>query len=298
MNVNFELYKVFYHVARNLSFSDAAAKLYISQSAVSQSIKLLEEQLGTKLFLRSTKKVRLTPDGDVLYKHVEQAFNFIKTGERSIHEIHALKKGELRIGASDTICRHYLLPYLQQFHQSYPQVKINITNRPSPVCVELLEKGRTDMAVAHLSDAGEYNHMTVRHLTTVEDVFIAGSAFARLRGRPLALKELAALPLLMLEPHTVARSVLDDVTAGHGFELVPEIELGSIDLLIDLVKIGLGISFVSREYIEKELASGELFTLNVAFDSVPRSLGIITHNRLPVPVAAQKFIELLLSGRR
>ncbi len=295
MNVNFELYKVFYYVAKNLSFSDAAAKLYISQSAVSQSIKVLEEQLGVKLFLRNTKQVKLTPDGDVLYKHVEQAFNFIKTGERSIQETHALKRGELRIGASDTICRHYLLPYLRKFHQLYPQIRINITNRPSPVCVELLEKGQTDIAVAHLSDTGKYNNMTVVKLTTVEDVFIAGNAFTHLRGRHLTLEELAALPLLMLEPHTVARSVLNKFAASHGVKLTPEVELGSVDLLIDLVKIGLGISFVSREYIEKELANDELFTLDVAVNTAPRSLGIITHNRLPVPMAAQKFIELLIS---
>lgn len=295
MNVNFELYKVFYYVAKKLSFSDAAAALYISQSAVSQSIKLLEEQLGAKLFLRNTKHVRLTPDGEVLYKHVEQAFNFIKTGERSLQETHALQRGELRIGASDTICRHYLLPYLRKFHQLYPQIKINITNRPSPVCVELLEKGRTDIAVAHLSDNVKYTNMTVVKVATVEDVFVAGNAFAHLRGRHLSLAEVAALPLLMLELHTVARSVLNQFAASHAVELTPEVELGSVDLLIDLVKIGLGISFVSREYIEKELDNHELFTLDVAVDITPRSLGIITHDRLPVPMAAQKFIELLIS---
>ena len=111
MDINFELYKVFYYVAKHLSFSAAAKDLYISQSAVSQAIKLLEEKLKDKLFVRSTKQVHLSPAGALLFTHVEQAFLFLKLGERNVNELHSLEQGELRIGASDTICKHYLLPY-------------------------------------------------------------------------------------------------------------------------------------------------------------------------------------------
>src|SRR4051812_23633421 len=110
LDINFEHYKVFYFVAQTLSFSAAANELYVSQSAVSQSIKLLEEKLTCRLFSRHTKQVKLTPEGELLFKHIEQAFNFIKAGERSIIDIHSLKQGEVRIGATDTICKHYLLP--------------------------------------------------------------------------------------------------------------------------------------------------------------------------------------------
>lgn len=295
MDINFELYKVFYYVAAKLSFSNAAIKLYISQSAVSQSIKLLEEQLGVKLFMRNTKQVKLTPDGELLYKHVEQAFNFIKTGERNLQEVHSLERGELRVGASDTICRHYLLPYFQRFNELYPQVKISITNRPSSKCAELLLKGLVDLSIANLPAVAQSKQLNIIELIMINDVFIAGSHFAYLKDKPLTLAGLTNYPLLMLESHTVTRSYFDKLFTQNNLKVTPDFELGSVDLLLDLVKIGLGISFVSREFIQKELAAGEVFILNVSVAISPRRLGILTHNSMPVPVAAQKFIELLQS---
>ena len=122
MDINYELYKVFYYVAKTLSFSDASKRLFISQSAVSQSIKALEKKLNQHLFIRSTKRVKLTPEGEVLFKHIEPAVNLIMRGENQILDANALNGGQLRIGASDTICRYYLVPYLQAFHEHFPNV--------------------------------------------------------------------------------------------------------------------------------------------------------------------------------
>ena len=110
MDINYELYKVFYHVARTLSFSEASRELFISQSAVSQSIKVLEKKLGQPLFIRSTKKVRLTLEGEILLKHVEPAMNLLRRGENQLLETNSLNGGQLRIAASDTICRYFLVP--------------------------------------------------------------------------------------------------------------------------------------------------------------------------------------------
>lgn len=293
MKVNFELYKVFYYVAKNLSFSEAAAKLYVSQSAVSQSVKLLEESLNCKLFVRNTKQVKLTQEGEILFKHIEQAFNYIKTGERSISEIHSLKQGEIRIGASDTICKYYLLPYLKKFNQLYPNVKINVTNRTSPKCIELLRKGSVDVSIINLPHENTPKSMTIKKLKILQDVFIAGKNFENLKDKKMKLKDLEKYPLLILEKNTTTREFFDDLLRKTGLNIVPEIELGSVDLLIELAKIGLGISFVIREYIEKELANDEVFILNIKEEIPQRYLGIITNDKLPVPLAAQKFIELL-----
>jgi len=297
MDINFEHYKVFYYVASSLSFSEAASKLFISQSAVSQSVKLLEEKLGAKLFMRNTKQVKLTHDGDMLFKHIEQAFNLIKIGERSIQEVHSLQRGEIRIGASDTICRYYLLKYFKRFHELYPQIKISITNRPSTVCAELLNKGLIDVSIANLPDTSDLRSINIIKLKTFQDVFIAGQSFSQLEGKLLTPAELAKYPLLMLERPTITRTYFDSFFEKSGVFITPEIELGSVDLLVDLVKIGLGISFICIDYIEKELTNNELFVLEVNTDIAPRQLGILTHNNLPVPVAAQKFIELLQNER-
>ena len=139
MDINYELYKVFYYVATSLSFSDASKKLFISQSAVSQSIKTLEKKLGQSLFIRSTKKVQLTPAGALLLKHVEPAMNLISRGESQLLDSGTLGLGQLHIGASDTICRYFLLPYLKEFHKAFPNVPIKITNATSIQCVNLLD---------------------------------------------------------------------------------------------------------------------------------------------------------------
>jgi len=293
MDINFELYKVFYHVAKHLSFSAAANELFISQSAVSQAIKLLEEKLQVKLFVRSTKQVHLSPAGALLFTHAEQAFLFLKLGERNINELHSLEQGELRIGASDTICKYYLLPYFKQFNQLYPKIKLNVTNRPSPICTELLTKGLVDISVVNLGSDRSYHNMTISKRKILNDVFIASSAFSHLQNQKLTLQEIADLPLLTLEKNTTTRRFLDAIFAQQNIGYQPEIQLGSVDLLIELVKIGLGIAFVSREYVQRELATNQLFPLTLTTKIPPRELGIITHDCLPVPLAAQKFIELL-----
>lgn len=293
VNINFELYKVFYYVAKNLSFSKASDKLYISQSAVSQSIRTLEDTMDTKLFIRNTKQVRLTQQGEILFKHIEQAFNFIKTGERSIQEVHLLKQGEVRIGASDTICKYYLLPYLKKFNQLYPHIKIQVTNRTSPKCIDLLKKGMVDIGVINIPEYYEFKNITLKKISTIQDVFIVGDNFCHLKDKEISLKELEKYPLLMLEKNTVTREFFDAVTEQHGIHITPEIELGSVELLIELAKIGLGISFVAKEYLANQLNKKEIFVLNIKENIPKRSLGIITHNKLPLPIAAQKFIELL-----
>ncbi|WZL73925.1 LysR family transcriptional regulator [Clostridiaceae bacterium 35-E11] len=293
MNVNFELYKIFYFVGKNLSFSQAAEQLYVSQSAISQSIKLLEEKLGSKLFFRHTKQVKFTPEGALLFKHIEQAFNFIKSGEKGIQEIHSLKQGEVRIGASDTICKYYLLPYFKQFHQMYPDIKIHITNRPSPVCVELLKKGTVDLSVVNLAPNEVYPNMEVREVKKIQDVFITGKSFSYLQNKELPLKALEAYPLLMLEKNSTTRRFFEDFVKKHQVSITPEFELGSIDLLIDLTKIGLGISFVMVDAIKKELLQKEVFILHIKEKLPQRSIGVLTNSNIPVSIATQKFMDLL-----
>jgi DNA-binding transcriptional LysR family regulator len=112
MDVNFELYKIFYHAAKYKNFSDAAKQLFISQSAVSQAIKNLEEKMGSALFYRKSRSVELTQEGTLLFSHVEQAYNFLKTAENKISQMQNMDCGEVRIGVSDTICKYYLISYL------------------------------------------------------------------------------------------------------------------------------------------------------------------------------------------
>jgi DNA-binding transcriptional LysR family regulator len=296
MDINFELYKVFYHIALNLSFSKASKSLYISQSAVSQSLALLEERLGCKLLFRNTKQVRLTPEGKILFEYVEQAFNFIKAGERNINELHTLVKGDIWIGASDTICKYYLLPYFKLFNQIYPDIKIHITNRTSPRCIELLRKGSVDFSIINIPEQHDFYDIDVLEVKPIQDVFAAGKGFSNLKNRRLKLKDLENYPVMVLEKNSTTRKYFDNLLKKNKVSIIPEIELSSADLLVELSKINLGIAYVMKDCIEKELREGELFMLDIEETIPERSLGILTHKNLPLSAASDRFIKLLLES--
>ncbi len=293
MDINFELYKVFYYVASAMSFSAASDKLYISQSAVSQSIKVLEEKMSCQLFFRNTKKVKLTKEGEILYRHIEQAFNFIKSGERAIEEMHSLKQGEIRIAASDTICKYYLMPHFKEFNSAYPNIRIKVINRTSPKCIELLRNGSVDFSVINVPERLVHSNMSIERTKALRDVFIAGSNYAELKDRELSLKELAQYPMLVLEKNTITREYYDRMMELHGVDITPEVDLGSVDVLIDMARIGLGIAFVPEFCINNELQKQDVFVLKIKEKIPERYMGIITHNNIPLPIAASKFIQLL-----
>ena len=296
MDINYELYKVFYHVAITLSFSEASKQLFISQSAVSQSIKVLEKKLNQKLFIRSTKRVQLTPEGEILFKHIEPAMNLIKQGENQLLEAHTLNGGQLRIGASDTICRYFLIDYLKRFHQDYPGVRIKVTNSTSMGCVELLENRQVDLIVSNLPNSRLTAHTKVQVVKEFRDIFVANPDFFPLEGKALEIKKLIEYPLLTLSSKSTTSEYLHQFFASHRQNLIPEVELNSNDLLIDLARIGLGIACVP-DYMLASLRGQETSLIEVSLKQQlpPRQLALVYHESLPLSQAAQKFFDYFSS---
>ncbi len=289
MDINYELYKVFYHVAKSLSFSDAADTLFISQSAVSQSIKTLEKRLNQTLFIRSTKRVALTKEGELLLKHIEPAINLISRGENQLCA--DPKSGiQLRIGASDTICRYYLVPYLNQFHHMYPNIHIKVTNGTSLQCAKLLERNEVDVIVTNSPNSALNNMMQIIPVKEFHDVFIANKDAYPLFDHPITLQELQQYPILMLEKRTTTAMYLHNLFLEHSLDLVPAIELSSNDLLIDLARIGLGIAFIPDFCI---LEPGNLATLQTTQEIPSRMLVAAYNNDIPISDAAKYFIDSL-----
>ena len=287
MDINLELYKVFYYVATTLSFSEASRQLYISQSAVSQSIKTLERKLNHTLFIRSTKKVLLTPEGEALLSRVKPALQMLNEGETLLSG-NQLLKGQLRIGASDTICRYFLIDYLHRFHQAYPDVRIKVTNSTSIGCVDLLEKGQVDLIVCNFPNSSLGNHTQVRPVKQFQDIFVANPAYFPITDAPLELEKLLEYPILMLSPKSTTSEYLHRVFASQGLKLLPEIELSSNDLLMDLARIGLGIACVP-DYMLKGEAS--LVPVSLKKPLPGRSLALVHPVSLPMSQAAERFLE-------
>ena len=288
IDINYELYKVFYHVASTLNFSEASKQLFISQSAVSQSIKTLERKLDQTLFIRSTKKVQLTPEGEILMRHIEPAMNLIQKGEAQLIDA-ASTGGQIRIGASDTICRYFLIPYLERFHKAFPGAHIKVVNQTSMKCAELLRNGQVDLIVVNYPNNHLGTSASVLRIKQFHDVFIAGSPFRELKDRTVSFSELLHYPILMLDKNSTTNEFIHQVFQQHQLDLVPEIELTSNDLLVDLARIGLGIAFVPDYCVTKH--SDDLFLLKTKEELPFRELAIACNDQLPVSRASMEFLS-------
>jgi len=293
MDINFELYKIFYHVAKNSSFSDAATKLHVSQSAISQAVKNLEDKTGSQLFFRKTREIKLTSEGQILFKHIEQAYNFIKTAENKLLESQNLEKGEIKIGVSDTICKYYLIEPIGEFIKKYPKVKVQVINRTSHQIKNILKEGIIDFGIVTLPVHGK--GMAVDNYISVEDIFVASSKFMQILKEPISLKELSNHPLLMLDRNSSTRQNIDFFLQKKGLNLIPEIELESVDLLLEFAKIGLGIAHVLKESAHAFIDNGELFEIRLKENLPLRKLGIITMKNVPLSRTSSEFISFLSS---
>ena len=291
MDINYELYKVFYYVAKTLSFSEASKCLYISQSAVSQSVKVLEKKLGQTLFIRSTKRVQLTPEGDILFKHIEPAMNLIHKGETQLLEANTLNGGQLRIAASDTICRYFLLPYLQKFHRKFPDVPIKITNASSMGCVDLLEQRRVDLIITNFPNPHLNPSYIQKTVGSFSDVFVANPAYFDLADRIVPFSELGTYPLMMLDRKSTTSEFLHHIFLQHQLELLPQVELSSNDLLIDMARIGLGIAFIPDFCLKHK--PEDLFLVRTQETIPQRQLVASLNPTLPVSASTEEFLKLL-----
>jgi LysR family transcriptional regulator, cyn operon transcriptional activator len=289
MDVNFDLYRIFYITAKAKSISNAAKELYISQPAVSQSIKQLEEKLGGRLFFRTQKGIILTAEGEAVFKYIEQAYNFIMAAQTRFSEMQNLLSGEIRIGASDTLCKYYLLPYLEVFHKEYPELKIQITNRTTQETIKLLETGKVDFGVINLPIQKD-SRLEVWETMTIQDCFIVGEKYKEYASKPIHIQELIKQPLLLLEKGSNTRRFIDEYAKVHEVTIVPEIELGSIDLLIEFARIGFGAACVVRNFIDKEIQNSNLYVVQLIEEIPQRKIGIVFLKDVPLSAAAKKFL--------
>lgn len=294
MEVRLEQYRIFLAVAKEKSFSAGAKRLFITQSAVSQAVKQLETALETQLFVRGGKGVELTSQGKMLSEYIETAMERIAAGEEKLRQMQALSGGELKLGAADTITAHFLLPFLEEFHRLYPEVKLQIINRTSAEVAELLKSGSIDLGFVNLPMAD--HELEIFPCLTVRDIFVGG---ARFRGdtRKYSRGELAQMPLILLEKKSNSRRWMEQEFLNSGVSIKPEIELGAHDLLLDLAKINLGVACVTREFSAAALENGEVYALRQANPLPQRSIGYCFLQKVSPHPAAQKFIEIL-EGRR
>lgn len=293
MQAKLDLYKVFKEVADSGNISVAAKNMYISQSAVSQSIKSLEDSLKVKLFSRSKRGVTLTKDGQTLYEYVSAGISLIESGEEKLGESKELLSGELVIGASNTLTESYLLPYLREYHRLYPGVKVRILNGTSKRVINFLTTALVDIAFATTNEKNENFDSTLCLRT--HTAFVAAPDYPIDFEHTYSLEEISALPLILLEKEAGSRRFLEDWFLKDGIRLEPEIELASYELLISLATIGLGIAGITEEFSKDALSEGKVRKLKIDSEFPSRAVSMLTSKSTEPSTAARKFKELIIT---
>lgn len=295
--INLEYYKVFDSVCRSGGITAAAEELCISQPAVSQAVRQLEESLECRLFFRTSRGVKLTREGEVLHSYVKRGMELLYDGEEMIRRIQNLETGEIRIGASDMTLQFYLLPYLERFHEKYPRVKVNVSNGPTPETLEFLYDGRIDFGIVStpFEARQEIQSIPVRE---IHNVFIAGPKFAPvLSGRKIAYEELMSYPCIFLEKKTSTRQFMDRFLAERGICLEPEFELATSDMIVQFAKRNLGIGCLMSDFAKEAVSSKEVFRIEFEEEMPSRRFCLVAQGRACMSPAAEKLFRELAAEK-
>lgn len=291
LDISLDLYKIFCVVARTGNMSAAAKELYISQPAVSMSIRQLEDRMGSKLLARTTKGVRTTPEGSVLYEYLEQALSLIKTAEEKYSELVNLEKGEIKISASDTVIANFLMPYIEKFCDLYNNINIKVTNKTTYESLKLLKGGKVDLCFVNLP-IPEESDLEITELIDIQDCLVGGAKYKYLCEKGIELKDIKGYPLMLLEDLSNSRRFLDKYAKENGVLFEPVLELGSSDLLFDFTKINMGLTYVTREFYREQIENGEIFEIPVNPPVPKRAIGMVKLKNVALSHAAAGFVNL------
>ncbi len=296
MNINFELYRIFYVVANNKNITKSSRELMISQPAVSKAILNLESQLGGTLFVRTKRGVILTEEGKEFYKYIKEAMDYIYNAENRFKDLISLDIGIIRIGISATLTKEFLIPYLKEFHEKYPKILVEINTEIASELLIKLRNGLLDIVIYNIGNK-VYSDLNTIICNTVNDCFVVNKDYNELLNRKVSLNELNNYPLILQMKYANTRILLDEFLKEKDIYLRPSMELASYNLVVEFAKIGFGIGYVTKEYIKKELDNKELFILDIEEKIPTKKIGIaISKNHIP-SFSANKLIEIITKKR-
>ncbi|MDO4618326.1 MAG: LysR family transcriptional regulator [Clostridia bacterium] len=289
MKTKLDYYRIFYETAKYQSFSQSAKHLYISQSAISQCIRQLESDLGTELFNRSRRGVNLTKEGLLLFQKVESAMQSIEQGETLLNRLHHLQSGSLVIAAGDTITNHYLLPFLELFHKTHPDIRIEMANSYSSQMLEFVKEGKAELAFVNLPT--EDDELIIEPCMQIHDIFVAGVDFDMKKS--YSWQEIAKEPLILLEENSTSRRYIDEQFSKKHIPLNPQIEIAVHELLLRFASIHLGVSCAVREFSSEHLKSGKVKEIPLNPPIPPRHIGCAYLKHNPLSPAATAFLKMI-----
>lgn len=289
MNIDYELYRIFYIVAKNGNITRSSKELLISEPAVSKSIKNLEGYLGAPLFTRTKKGVNLTTEGITLYEYISKGIEYFKSGEAKFNELINLESGTIRIGINTTLTKEFLMPYLETFHKLYPNINIEIRTNLTSELKSMLKDGLIDMHILNLTNEETKNDFNIIKCKTITDCFVSNKPIKE----KISIKELNNYPLILQDKNSNTRKFLDDFANKYEITLKPKIEIGSYYLVSEFSRIGLGIGYVTKDYIKNNLDNKELFIVSIKEKIPSREIGILLNKNTTPNFSTKELIKII-----
>lgn len=292
MSANFEYYKIFYYVAKYQNFTLAAKALLSSQPSVSRCMQALETELGCRLFVRTKRGVFLTAEGEQLFSYVAPACEQIFKGEENIGGTLGFQNGSVYIGVTETALHCFLLERLSRFHKEYPGVRLKLNSGTTPNALADLKAGKTDLAVV-TTPIREDEHFRVTMVMKSQDILAGGPNYAHLKGKKVPLWEVQQYPFVCLAENTMTYALYKEFYASHGLILKPDIELATADLMVPVIKQGLGIGFVPRALVEEDLKAETIVEIQIEEKISGRYICMVENSQKPLSIAARQLIRIL-----
>lgn len=301
MEQNLNQYRIFYSVAQHGNISRAAETLFISQPAISKAIVKLEEALNTKLFLRNPRGVVLTDEGKILYDQLKIAFEAINIGEEKINNINKLGIGHIKIGASATLSKYILLPYLKGFIEKYPHIKISIECQSSYHTLKLLDSHKIDIALIVKPELDK--NIEFIPLGEYQDIFIATKNYLNHMQQRMINSEIKPdnyekeffnnANLMLLDEENVTRMYVDEYLKSNNIEIKQVLEVNNMDLLIEFARIGLGVACVIKEFVTEDLKNGIVTEIPLSKPFEKRTIGFAYQKNVELPHSVKSFIDYI-----
>ena len=289
MNVDLELYRIFYVVAKNKHMTRASEELFISQPAISQAIKKLESQLGGTLFLRSNKGMELTEEGKMLYSYIKDAIELINNAEADFTSFKDLDKGEIKIGISTTLTKLVLMDTIKNFHKDYPNIDIKITNELTSNLIEDLKRGKLDFVIYNEGDINETG-VDTKIISKLKEGFIYNPTYYK--DEISSFKDLNKYPLILQKSESNSRRKLDSYLLDNKIILKPKMEVVSQDLVLEFTNAGLGIGYTLIDLAKRNYPDLKELSINKKLPSI--NVLLATNKGINLTFAASKFLEYLL----
>lgn len=295
MKFNLEYYRSFFMTANFLSFTKAAQHLYLTQSAVSQSVKKLETELNCMLFLRTPQGLQLTKEGKLLYNHVKRAFEELQAGEHRVMKLANFNTGELQIGATETSLRFLLAPLIQKFKKAFPNIHITFIGSTTEDTCKRLAYADIDVAVLISPVPAEFQFEMTK-IYEFQDIFVASREFPMDFDKIYSLEEVSKFPLISITPDNSMRSFLDDWFMEHDILFTPEYMVKSTGLMLPLIKEHLGIGIIPAHFAAEGTKNGSLIRIITEKAPPPRAVCLATNPSHPVSAISREFISFILDN--